>query len=116
MKQKIYLLLKEPLIRKLLKIFLGVMLVFISVLILKWNRFPPQIPLFYSLPRSQNQLGSQLQILFLPLLTIIFFAFNFLIAVFIYSRLKLAAMLLVITGTILSFLLCITFLRIVFLI
>lgn len=108
--------LKEDIVRKTLKIFIFLSLIFIAVFIWKWRELPPQIPLFYSLPRSNESLGYSIQILTLPVYSLIFFFFNFIIASLIYKRERLAAILLVIIGCIVTLLLLITFLKIIFLV
>lgn len=116
MKQKIRQLLKDKLIFQTTKIFIGLLAVYIIISIWKWKELPPQIPLFYSLPRSLEQLTNPLIFLLLPFFSLVFFCINFIFAAFFYGEEKLASVLLVITGTIVSFLLLISFIKIIFLI
>lgn len=49
------------------------------VLFLKLNRLPPQVPLFYSLPLGEDQLGDSWMIFILPILMNLIFILNNLI-------------------------------------
>lgn len=113
---KIKQLFSETLVTRLTKTFGAAMLGFAVVGLWKWSSLPPQLPLFYSLPRSTEQLGTPVTLLLLPTLSLLFFIINFLIAAVIYNRKRLAAMLLVITATVVSFLLLVTYIKIVFLV
>lgn len=108
--------LKDKLISRFTKGFAISMAIFLTIGILKWQRLPPQIPLFYSLPRSPDQLTPSIFILILPILSIIFFAVNFAVAYHFYQKEKLASIILIATATIVSFLSLIAFIKIVFLI
>ncbi len=116
LKQDFSEILKEEIVKKILKIFIFLMFLFIAIFIWKWQKLPPQIPLFYSLPRSNDTLGYSVQILTLPVYSLIFFLFDFIIASLIYKRERLAAILLVTIGCVVTFLLLITFLKIIFLV
>jgi len=113
---EIKLMLKDKVISWFTKGFIISIIIFLTIGILKWQRLPPQIPLFYSLPRSPDQLTPSIFILILPILSIIFFAVNFAVACHFYQKEKLASIILVATATIVSFLSLITFIKIVFLI
>ena len=77
---------------------------------------PPQMPLFYSLPRSTDTLGTRLQVLSLPFLCLTIFIINTLLASFFYKKEKLAAQLLVTGAATAAFLLFITYIKILFLV
>lgn len=47
-----------------------------GVFILKLNQLPPQLPLFYSKPWGEDQLGDTWMIVILPLLLNIFYILN----------------------------------------
>lgn len=113
MKQELISLAKDPLVKRLLILFVLIIIMFTVILIWRWNMLPPQMPLFYSLPRSEDQLGTPLMFLLLPLLSIILFVFNFLLAIILYKNERLACTILIITATVLSFLLFITFMKII---
>lgn len=106
----------DPIIRKSVKLFFLIMLLYIFILICKWNEIPLQIPLYYSLPKSPEMLGAKIQILTLPVYSLIFFMINYLISVFLYEKEKIAAIILDIAATGFAFLAFITFIKIVFLV
>ncbi len=89
---------------------------FVLVTIWKWSALPPQLPLFYSLPRSPDQLGTPLQLLILPLFAIFFSAVNLSLAAFYYIKEQLAAIILVCMSTAISLLIFMSFIKIIFLI
>lgn len=49
------------------------------VFVLKFNNLPPQVPIFYSLPLGEDQLGDVWMIFILPFLMNFIFVFNNLI-------------------------------------
>lgn len=112
----IKLMLKDTIISQFTKGFIAIMLIFIIIGVWKWQYLPPQIPLFYSLPRSPDQLSNYVFILFLPIFCIFFFGINFILASHFYQKEKLASIILVTIGTIISFLSLITFIKIIFLV
>lgn len=116
LKNKISLLLSDRLVKTLGQLFIVIMSVFITILVWKWNSLPPQIPLFYSLPRSSEILAVRLQFIVLPIYSIIFFAANFLLSVYFYEKERLASLILVFSATFMSFLLLVTCLQIIFLV
>lgn len=103
-------------IKKVVRGYLFILFIFFILIIWKWSSLPPQLPLFYSLPKGEEQLGRSWQILLLPLLSLVIFGVNFTLASFFYAKEKLFSVLLVVIGLISSFLLLITFMKIVFLI
>ena len=56
---------------------LNLLMIFFGLLLLK--RLPPQIPIFYGLPRGEAQLSSPLGILFPPVSSLIFISLNLLL-------------------------------------
>jgi len=116
MKQKIIQLLKDPFIANLVKIFVVVLMLYLVIAFWKWSSLPPQIPLFYSFPRSTDQLASPWQILLLPFFSLMFFCLNFISASLLYPEEKLVCIFLVLIGLIVSLLFFTTFVKIIFLI
>lgn len=116
MRQKVVRFLKDPFIANLVKIFAVVLMLYIVIAVWKWSSLPPQIPLFYSFPRSTDQLASPWQILLLPFFSLLFFCLNFIIASLLYPEEKLVCILLVLIGLIVSLLFFTTFIKIIFLI
>lgn len=109
-------LLKVKLVVYTLSIFFGTMVLFAATMFFTWSNLPPQLPLFYSLPRGLEQLGTPITLLVLPLLSIIIFITNFIISSVIFEREKLAAKFLTIAAATSSILLFITFVKIIFLV
>lgn len=116
MKQKIVNILRDQNIRRGLWIFSGLMLLYAVILIWRWKKLPPELPLFYSLPRGNEQLGSPFNLILLPFLSVLIFGLQFIMAVLIYPQEKLAAKLLISTALIMTFLLFIAFVKIIFLV
>lgn len=108
--------LTDSLIRKVAILFILIMIIFFLILIWKWSLLPPQIPLYYSLPRSIERLGTPWQIIVLPVYAFIFFVINTFIATLVYKTEKLAAYLLVIIGMLVSLFLLISLFKIIFLV
>ncbi|MCL5797964.1 MAG: hypothetical protein M1366_04140 [Patescibacteria group bacterium] len=108
--------LSDPFISRATKIFLLIMIAFAILAIWKWKQMPPQLPLFYSLPRSTDTLGTKLQFFSLPLFSLVIFSLNTFIASFFYKKDKLISALLVGGACIISFLFFITYLKILLLV
>lgn len=51
-------------------------IIMVGAFLLKINSLPPQIPLFFSNPPGEAQLGDLWMIIFLPLIVDLFFYFN----------------------------------------
>lgn len=103
-------------INNFIKIFFFVLGLYIVIFIWKWNSLPPQIPIFYSLPRGEETLGTNIQLFTFPVYSVIFFLINFLLASILYIKERPAAVILIISSIVAAFLLFITFIKIVFLI
>ncbi|MBM3283401.1 hypothetical protein FJY90_04060 [Candidatus Gottesmanbacteria bacterium] len=116
MKEKIKELIKEKIIKNSVSIFFILMILYVAILIWKWQQLPPQLPLFYSLPKSNEQLATPIQLLTLPFFSLLFYVINFFAAAVLYPKEKLGSILLVITGTIVTGLLFYAFIQIVFLV
>lgn len=89
---------------------------FIVIFVWKWSSLPPQLPLYYSLPRSPEQLGSPLSLFLLPFFSIIFSSINLTLAAILYSKERLASLILTLSAATASLLLFIAFAKIVFLV
>lgn len=74
----------------------------ITILFVKFNDLPPQIPLYYSLPWGATQLASSTSIILLPTFSIIILLVNNLLAVLITKSIRLMSILLIITSLIYS--------------
>ncbi len=115
-KNNVVSLLKNRELNLVFRLFILVMIIYLIITAIKWKSFSPQLPLFYSLPRSSDQLGNPFTLMLLPSFSLIFFIGNFVIASYLYSKEKLASFILVISGLVLSILLLITYVKIVLLI
>lgn len=114
MKQKIKLFFQDKLTRYI-SIIITILILFEFILLIgKWNILPPQLPLFYSLPRSNNQLGSTIQLILLPVLSLLIYLLN--AAVAIETDKKIVRKLLILTSFITSSLLFIAFAKIIILV
>ena len=91
-------------------------LLMMAVFLLRFNRLPPQVPLFYSLPWGEQQLADSWTILLLPFALNLLFIFNN----FIYRRFFLGNLLvqkiLGVLNILLSVSLTLIFVKIIFLI
>jgi|SRR3989344_3040808 len=116
MKRKIIELLQDLLIIKICQAFIVICFVYLAVIVWKWRELPPELPLYYSLPRSNEQLTSPLGFLKLPFFSVILFSIHFILAVLFYHRQQLAAKILLISALVVTLSLLLTFIRIVFLI
>lgn len=114
MKKRILELFQEKFISNIIKTY-GILIIFyIIILIWKKDTLPPQIPIFYSLPKGNEQLGTPLALLLLPFFSLVFFTVNIFISSFLYKQDKMAAILLVLFGFVNSLLFFITFAKIIF--
>ena len=116
MKQRFIHLLRDPFVSQMTKLFLVILLAYFFLGVWKWRNLPPELPLFYSIPRGKEQLGTPLLLLLLPFFSFLFFIGDLLWASFLHEKERLAACILVTIGTMISFLLLITFIKIVFLV
>lgn len=115
-KQKVSFFWKDALIKKIGIAYVSLFVLFFMLFIWKGNQLPPQIPLFYSLPRSNDQLGTPVLLMGIPLLSFFFFCLNFIVSVILYQKEKVASVLLFLSGVIVVFLAFITTLKIFFLV
>lgn len=116
MKNSLVSLLNDKQIKRFSSLNGFILIIFFIVTGWKWFLLPPQLPLFYSLPRSADQLATPVTVLILPLFAVIFSLINFYLALILYTKERLAAVILTVMATAASFLLLITFIKIVFLV
>lgn len=116
MKQKFKIFWQDKFILTAARLFGLLLAIFAAILIWKWNRLPPELPLFYSLPRGEEQLGSMFTLLLLPGLSLIIFLLHMLFGIYLIEKEQLAARILVSFSLLMTLVLLITFLKIVFLI
>jgi len=116
MNSKIKELLNDGFIVKICQGFIIISFIYLAVTVIMWRNLPPELPLFYSRPRSIEQLGKPVDFLFLPVFSVLIFAVHFILAVFVYNSGKLAARLLLVTALIASLTMMLTFIKIVLLV
>lgn len=115
-KDKINLFRKEKVIKTTNQISLGLLLFTLLLLAIFWRKLPPEIPLFYSLPWGEEQLGPPSL-----LLAFIFSGFslgiiNFILGLIFFEKYPLAAKILAYITTSVGLLLTITVFKIIFLV
>lgn len=97
-------------------IFLFFLIIIVLTTIFKWNKLPPQIPLFYSLPDGDEQVVDLFYIFVLPIIAFVILLFNRFISHKYFSTSPFILAVIKIGSTILISLLMIIYLRIIFLI
>ncbi|SRR5574344_363082 len=88
----------------------------LAVIIFKFNALPPKVPLYYSLPWGESQLGNASSLFLLPVFSITILLLNNLLANFFLKSIPLLSRLLVIVSVIFSFFLTFSLLKILILI
>lgn len=89
---------------QLLQINLLIVIGQLAFLIFKFNQLPSQVPLFYSLPFGENQLGYASQLFFLPIFSITVGLINNAIAAIFLSSSQFLSLSLTIFSVVYSFL------------
>lgn len=107
---------QEKTVRIATRISFAILLFILAFLLFTWQKLPPQVPLFYSLPWGEEQLASPNFLLILPFSCLCLGILNFFLAVFCLEQHSLAAKILVWVTTSLIFLASFTLVKIVFLI
>lgn len=68
-------------------IFSSLLIIFSFLfLVFNFNKLPPEVPLFHSLPWGEEQLAVKWQLFFLPFLSLIFLIVDLLLARRLYSQ------------------------------
>jgi len=88
----------------------------ILLILIFWQKLPPEIPLFYSRPWGKEQLVSPLWLFLLPILSFFVFLINSIISNFSNKEEKLIQKVLEVSPAIFSLLCLITLIKIIFLI
>ncbi len=81
-------------------------------LLISWGKLPPQVPLYYSLPWGEEQLGTPASLILLTLGGFLLLVLNTFIAVLVYVRSAYFARLLLVSSTIISLLITTTIIQI----
>jgi len=108
--------LKDHLIIVLIRVFIALITVFLILSILKFNKLPSQLPLFYSLPKGEEQLGRPTLLISIPLFSILIFTLNFVLGSIWFTKDKIMTYILVVSADIFTLLFLITFIKIIFLV
>lgn len=66
--------------------FAVIQLAFTASFLLFFRSMQPQMPLFYSMPKGEEQLGTPLFMLFLPGIPLVFFILNFLLSAKVFEK------------------------------
>ncbi|MCL4384054.1 hypothetical protein M1116_01215 [Patescibacteria group bacterium] len=101
---------------QLLRLNLIVIAIQLAFLIYKFNQLPPEVPLFYSLPFGESQLGSTSQLFFIPIFSITIGLINTVFAALFVGNKSLLSRSLIIFSLIYSLLSLITLYQIITLI
>lgn len=115
-KDKVTVLWQEKTIRTATRISFAILFFALGFLLLTWKRLPPELPIFYSLPWGEEQLGNPAFLLILPIGSLLIGIVNFSLAVFSFERQPLAAKVLIWVTSSLTFLASLTLVKIIFLI
>lgn len=107
---------QEKSVRMASQISAGLLTSSLILLLLKWRDLPSEVPLFYSLPWGEEQIGQSSFLFFLPLSSLILGVINFPLALFSFDRHPLASKILVWITTSLTLLTTITLVKIIFLV
>lgn len=107
---------QEKTIRVATRISFAILFFALGFLLLTWKNLPPQLPLFYSLPWGEEQLGKPVFLLILPLSSLFWGILNFFLGVFSFEKQPLAAKILIWATFWFTFLTSLTLVKIVFLI
>jgi len=91
----------------------GLSLIF---LLLKWRGLPPQVPIFYSLPWGEEQLGNPIFLFLLPLSSLFFGILNYLLAIWSFRDYPLASKILIWLSVLITLLTTIALVKIILLI
>lgn len=116
MKEKVLKLLRVKQLKTAMRVFLFFFTLSLIMLIIKWQKLPPEIPLYYSLPWGEEQLTTPSGLLVLPLSSFFVFFLNFYLASIFLEKEPLLCRILILTGTVFSFLSTLTLIKIILLI
>ena len=107
---------QDNLCRTTIYLYLILYLLLIFFFIFKWPLLPPELPLFYSLPWGEEQLGTLLEFLVLPVSSLFFMLLNLFLGTYVFSEEPLLARILSLTGLGVLFLAGISLIKIAILI
>ncbi len=96
----------------------SILLVVLSLVLLvsQWNNLPPEVPLWYNKPWGGEQLADPRWLFILPAMSIAIYLLNSIVSVYLVSDYLIFTQMISLTTFITSFLSCITFIKILFLV
>jgi hypothetical protein len=104
------------LIQLVTKFVAALVIASVAVIILRWNRMPPLVPLWYSRPWGTDQLAHPIWLFLLPLGGLAIFFLNLAVSIFITAEYLIFTQVLFIASFLVNFLSFITLIKIVFII
>ena len=107
---------RDPSILWPLRFILLLSTIMTGLLLFKWNRLPPLLPFFYSLPWGEEQLVSPNSVIYLFLCTLAVIIINNLIGLLLYKKYLYYSRIIIISTAGLYFLLIFTVIKIVLLV
>lgn len=108
--------LEDKLIQRVVQFFSVFIIINFAILLWKWNQLPPELPQYYSLPRSSDLLGTPISLLLLPFLSLVFFIIHFTVAAYLYLEEKLASTIMIVSSCIVTLIFVTAYVKIVFLV
>lgn len=94
MKFPLFSFLAHPRVRLITFLLMGMIIVQVGYLALKWTSLPPEVPLFYSYPEGEKQLVPAFMLILLPIMTLSVGILNGLIATLFFSEETLLSLIL----------------------
>jgi hypothetical protein len=88
----------------------------IAAIVLRWNKLPPMIPLWYSMPWGLDQLAPSIWLFVLPIGCIILYFINLAISIYATTEYLIFTQVLFLTSLLVSLLSFITLIKILFLV
>lgn len=88
----------------------------VGLLLWRWRMLPPLVPLWYSRPWGTDQLASPYWLLILPMASLILYAINFLVSMYVTAEYLIFTQMLFLSSLVVSTLSFIALIKILFLI
>jgi hypothetical protein len=107
---------KNWLIQLITKFVVLFVIASVAVIVWRWNRMPPQIPLWYSRPWGADELAAPIWLFLLPIGSLAIFFINLLISMYVTAEYLIFTQVLFIASFIVNFLSFITLIKIIFII
>jgi hypothetical protein len=88
----------------------------IALIVWRWNRMPPLVPLWYSRPWGIDQLSSPIWLFLLPLGGLVWFFVNLIVSMYITAEYLIFTQILFISSFVVNLLSFITLVKIIFIV